>query len=51
MRILIFDDHEAIQYFVKQQIENIVPNVEKTVKLTPLRRLKVTPTRRCKLTP
>lgn len=28
MRILIFDDHEAIQYFVKQQIENIVPNAE-----------------------
>ena len=28
MRILIFDDHEAIQYFVKQQIENIVPKAE-----------------------
>jgi DNA-binding NarL/FixJ family response regulator len=28
MRILIFDDHEVIQYFVKQQIESIVPNVE-----------------------
>ncbi len=28
MRILIFDDHEAIQYFVKQQIENIIPNAE-----------------------
>ncbi len=28
MRILIFDDHEAIQLFVKQQIERIVPNAE-----------------------
>ncbi len=28
MRILIFDDHEVIQYFVKQQIESILPNVE-----------------------
>jgi hypothetical protein len=28
MRILIFDDHEVIQYFIKQQIESIVTNVE-----------------------
>jgi two-component system nitrate/nitrite response regulator NarL len=28
MRILIFDDHEAIQFFVKLQIENIVPTAE-----------------------
>lgn len=28
MRILIFDDHEAIQFFLQQQIENIIPNAE-----------------------
>ncbi len=28
MKILIFDDHEAIQHFIKQQITDILPNVE-----------------------
>jgi len=28
MRILIFDDHEAIQFIVKQYIDNIIPNAE-----------------------
>ena len=28
MRILIFDDHEAIQIFLQQQITSIVPNAE-----------------------
>lgn len=28
MRILIFDDHEAIQFFLQQQIVTIVPNAE-----------------------